>query len=575
MNNSVNGGPEVTSDTICSDTSKEKYHQNSQRFIVPLVISFLLVISSGIRIIRDPAAIHPDCALNLQLGKMILDGKVPYVDFIEINPPLIMYLNTFPAFLAKVFDPPIIFVFQMLVFFLMIWSILECWLFTRSLKVNGLNNRVMLMMAMASVMVLIKGEFGQREHLFMLVYLPYVLLRLNREEDIPHGLPHSVLVGILAGVGLCLKPHFLLIAFFIEMIALARHRSIRILFQPESMSILGFVIIYVMHWFFVPAEMREEFFGRWVPFITERYSAYDARSFSGLWIPWVQSYWPVDTHASRGLRIILSLIIRGFQTGVLFWGLILLFRGITPVPRHITSFLFLMLSCLILFWSQRKGFSYHLIPLDFAFFGLVSFVCIPVAGPYNGILSFKRVNSFVSILVSSLGILLSISAATGIPGGFHGIAGETRSLEEQNFHAFLKQHTQQDDRVVVISTGVSPAYPTLLQLGLKPGSRYIWTFPIALIYEPMKSSVKSLPMYHTVEEQTPEESLMLSELEEDIRLNKPKVIAVKNSPRNSALPDGFNLLEYLRFNGWIDRALVNYQPIDSPESWQMFLGMVQ
>ena len=561
----------MTWDTIRSDPSKGKYHQKFHFFIVPLVISFLLVLSSAIRIVRDPAAIHPDCALNLQLGDMLLDGKVPYVDFIEINPPLIMYLNTIPATLSRVSGFPIILVFQTLVFLLMTWSILECWIFTRSQRICGLANGVMLMMAMASVMVLIKGEFGQREHLFMLVYIPYLLLRLNREEDIPHGLLHSMLVGIIAGVGLCLKPHFLLIAFFIEMIALARHKSIRILFQPESVSVVVIVFIYVMHWLFVPAEMREEFFGRWVPFITERYSAYNAQSFSGLWIPWVQGYWPVDTHASRELRIIISLVIRGVQVGVFSWGVFLLIRGITPVPRHISSFVVLMFACLVLFWSQQKGFSYHQIPLDFAFFGLASLVCIPMEISHTGNLSFKQVNSFVSILVSALGILLSISAATGIPGGLHGIAGETKSVEEQKFYEFFRQHTRQGDRVVVISTKVSPAYPTILQLGLKPGCRYIWTFPIAFIYEPMKSSAKTLHMYHKLDEQSPEESLLLSELEEDIQLNKPKVIAVKNSPRNTALPNGFNLLEYFRYNGWIDRALANYQPIDSPESWQMFL----
>jgi hypothetical protein len=538
---------------------------------LPLLVSLLIVLASAVRIFRDPAAIHPDCALNLQLGQLILDGKVPYVDFFEINPPLIMYLNTIPAFISKVCGFSIIPVFQVFVLILMVWSLLECWILTRPLRRFGVDRFMVLMLAMASILVLLQGEFGQREHLFMLVYLPYLFLRLNREEEFHMNLLHSVVLGIAAGLGLCLKPHFLIIAFIIEMISLSRHKSIRILFQPESISIVVVVSLYVMHLALVPAEMREEFFSRWIPFISKRYSAYNALSFSGRWIPWVQGCWPVDTHASRGLRIAISLVIRSVQMGVFLWGINRLIRAMTPVHRHVFTFIVLMFACLVLFWIQRKGFPYHQIPFDFAFFGLVPVVCTPMESPNPGRSSFKRGQSYIVIFLSILGILLSLSAALGIPGGFHGTGGETRSVEERSFCEFLKQHPRQGERVVVISTKVSPAYPAILQFGLEPGSRYIWSFPIAFIYEPSKTDCRSSALYHTLQEQTPEESRVLLELEEDIQVFQPKLIAVRNSSKNTGLPYGFNLLEYLRFTGWIDRALVSYQSVDSPESWQMFL----
>ena len=52
-------------------------------------------------IFLHPLAISPDQALYLESGKLILQGRVPYLDFFDLNLPLIMYLNVIPVVVAN------------------------------------------------------------------------------------------------------------------------------------------------------------------------------------------------------------------------------------------------------------------------------------------------------------------------------------------------------------------------------------------------------------------------------------------------------------------------------------------
>ena len=73
----------------------------------------------------NPMRIKSDCALYLEMGRQLLEGKLPYVDFGEVNPPLIIYLNAIPAFFAKYVGINIIVVFLFTILGLLIWSTLS------------------------------------------------------------------------------------------------------------------------------------------------------------------------------------------------------------------------------------------------------------------------------------------------------------------------------------------------------------------------------------------------------------------------------------------------------------------
>jgi hypothetical protein len=61
-------------------------------------------------------------------------------------------------------------------------------------------------------------DFGQREHLMVILGLPYLSAAIPRPEPEHGALPPAmrVFIGIAAGVGFCLKPYFLLIPLLVE-----------------------------------------------------------------------------------------------------------------------------------------------------------------------------------------------------------------------------------------------------------------------------------------------------------------------------------------------------------------------
>jgi hypothetical protein len=59
--------------------------------------------------------IDVDCAINLAYSKLLMEGKLPYVDFVDTNPPLIMYICTIPVAIAQSLHLHVILVWSVLV----------------------------------------------------------------------------------------------------------------------------------------------------------------------------------------------------------------------------------------------------------------------------------------------------------------------------------------------------------------------------------------------------------------------------------------------------------------------------
>jgi hypothetical protein len=85
--------------------------------------------------------------------------------------------------------------------------------------------------------------FGQREHLFTLFWLPYVLLVAARESGVPVGRGRAVALGAWAGLGIALKPFFVLPWAGVEAYVLLRRR--RLILRAETLSAAGVVALYV------------------------------------------------------------------------------------------------------------------------------------------------------------------------------------------------------------------------------------------------------------------------------------------------------------------------------------------
>jgi len=140
-----------------------------------------------------PQRIDQDCALFLQQAELLLDGAIPYCDFADTNTPLIIYLDILPVVLARTFGVSAITTFDGLVIALLAVSGLEIYFLLRQrrLTLPEAGRGLVLLTWMALYFVVDwRGDAGQLEHLFVLLYIPYLFLRIlrSRVDRSPSGL---------------------------------------------------------------------------------------------------------------------------------------------------------------------------------------------------------------------------------------------------------------------------------------------------------------------------------------------------------------------------------------------------
>lgn len=528
-----------------------------------------------------PQRINHDCALYLQQAEMLLDGAVPYCDFVDSNPPLVVYLNVLPVILARTLGVSVILAFQGLVVALLALSALEIhFLLGRPrMGLAPAGRGLVLLMWMALYFIVdLHGDTGQREHLFVMLYVPFLFLRILRHRGGSVAGWLATMLGVQAGIGVSLKPHFLLAAIGVEIVLMLSSRRGKqsgwalgigdwrsTVLQPENFALGAVVTAYVAHWLLVPAAMREAFFCRWLPLVRRGYYAYNL---------------PYREVAETILGSPISLAA---LAGALLAALRATRRR-TRLRHHLAALAALAGMALAVVFLQQKGWSYHRIPLDAA--GLLCLAVLAAGGERQGArdwgLGIRNwwgrhaylptircplftihypLSTIHSVFLISLGILLVV--------WFTG-RGDARP-DPPTFDALrrtVEQQTRPGDRVLVICTSARPAYPMLLQMGRKPGSRYLCSFPLAFFYAGMESA--KAPVYRRRGEAPPEERQFLDELQDDVARLRPRLIVIQNESGSLGLFRGFNTFEYLVHSGWTEAALTAYREVPGPKGWKVF-----
>lgn len=224
--------------------------------------------------LRSP--LKDDIAWLLYVARRWLAGRALYVDVIEVNPPLIVWLSAVPLSLSRWLDTGQQYV--ALPFFTGI--VLACAWFSACLlrgRWGGGGERG-LFAARAPVFAVIGGvlltvpaaDLGQREHLLVAAFLPYLVLFARAlTRDGPRASPiTSLAAGILAGLGCALKPQYGIAFAALEAVALCHGlRPWRVAPMAAAVTLAGYVAL--VAWL-CPAYLR-----RAVPMAMALYGATD------------------------------------------------------------------------------------------------------------------------------------------------------------------------------------------------------------------------------------------------------------------------------------------------------------
>lgn len=351
---------------------------------------------------RD-AYVNHDVAWYLVAGRQWMEGARLYTDLSEVNPPLAFYLTRLTLVLADLLslaDPA-----ALAAFVALLTAVVIAW-FARHVP-NGAPHRVPLIASVSLATVLpFLGHFGQREHLMFLFILPWAASALFDEN--PLGGKGAILRGLVAGIGICLKPHFLVFPLAVTAAEAVRQRSLRPILSAGNLAMGSIGLAYVI----LVSVLHREYFTIIIPDARLVYGAY-ALPFALQ----VANLAPIPV----GSALIVLLAARKSRFGA--------------------TALVLCLAAIAAFVLQGNGFTYHAAPIHaFALIGLAG-VATQAARP---------------LCQAALVTIVLVAGNAVVEGGY-------RNPLSERLEARLQDLGLQPRRLLVWSTSLLPAFPLTLQ----------------------------------------------------------------------------------------------------------------
>ncbi len=215
---------------------------NFHSFSIALVIISVLSLMT-----RVYGHFNGDVSWLLYSTNNWLNGAKLYVDIIEVNPPLVFFIYSIPVFISQITGINYMIAFTAFTYILIFFSLLYSFrIFTRYLHLDK-NMVAILIVSIYFSLTLLSGDaFGQREHLLVILSLPYILLTALRLEQKHVPLFHAAAVGMIATFGFALKPYFIFIPISLEFLLILKYKSILKSFRPETIIMGLLMILYLV-----------------------------------------------------------------------------------------------------------------------------------------------------------------------------------------------------------------------------------------------------------------------------------------------------------------------------------------
>ncbi len=271
--------------------------------------------------------LNHDSAAVLTWAQRMVAGERLYIDLIDVNPPMIFWLNLPPAALAggSGLPAPVL---------LVLWYAALC-LGGLALALPSLPRLLpeserwgLLTAAVGALLILPAHSFTQREHLLLALALPYLLHALARAEGQPTR--GAMIAAALFAIAVCLKPHFLALPAGVEAYLLIRRGLRASLRDPvvPVMVVVGLTYIGAVFW------LTPAYFSTILPMMAELYT--------GAGTDWA--------------HLLLGDQVPPLALGCLILGAIGWKHG--PAPRLLLIF---TLAATVAGVTQLKGWDYHFV----------------------------------------------------------------------------------------------------------------------------------------------------------------------------------------------------------------------
>jgi|GEM_PF-5531611 len=430
------------------------------------IICFSLFAFSAVH--HNFTYLNPDNAWLLHVAQQVLAGKTLYVDIIETNPPLIIYINYIPVWLSNITGLFLPTAFN--IFILLLNGLAFAYLISKHSK----QYYAIIACAIIST-ILCANNWGEREHILITLFLPHLFAKFTGRDS-------NMMEGLLAAIAICIKPYFIIFWLVIEAYEVTfKNHKLTSKFNNQNIFIAISILAYSLYLTFI----EQNYVNLIVPQMLANYNAYQA-----------------------GAGDVLSSIATSVILFELAFILCLIFNY-SLLTRQIYTTNFLFLAGVITIIIQQKVWANHFYPVNF--FGVLLNALIAK----ELLEKFKQHNvwvKFAGILSVSVIIINLLTAAK--------VLTKPQNYDEL-VNLFNKYKTS-----FVFSFDLAPSFPAIMHSSSEYLGRYghLWMLPnlyrqsIALADKPYYRKYTDMDVY---------EQRIYDKILADLRA-KPELILVAN-----------------------------------------------
>ena len=482
--------------------------------------------------LRTP--LNSDIGFLLSTARRVASGEALYVDILEINPPLIVWLKIPIVLLADAIGARESVVFPIVVTLLALGSAAASAALVRRTSLAR-SRRVIpagVLVLLAMLLLFPGGMFGQREHLTIILTLPVVLLVGIRVEGAAVGRAAAAAIGGAAAIGLAIKPHFAVMYLLLFAYRLAATRGkgeARLTIEDwviglSAVAYVAAVVILTPQYF--------DYVGR----VGEIYFGFARRSVATILFKRLPAIW-----------VYVALAIWWTRR-----------RG-QPRQEPLTALAVATVGSVLAVVLQHKGWSYHFYPSTVLAVLLAAGSLADAPGVEHAP-ERRGARRLAALLVAVYALVLGSRV---VNDGWKRLTGGVPERQEA-IRPLVEAVARQDDAasILVLSSEIVDAYPVVNETGLRDRASfpYMWIFT----YEYTDVRDDSMPpVPRAPAEMRPMERFAFERVVHDLVSEPPDVILAETPARNrERVGQGLDYLALLSQDTAVARVLQQYHAVD-------------
>lgn len=485
---------------------------------------YLLLVESLVlaALIQLTLFLSSDVQYLTHVADMLLSGGKYGIDFYETNPPMILYLYMPPLLLHKLTSIGLVTCLRFYVFVIAALSVMASFYYLKKLVHDTFLQTISFSLLLFISLFLPANQFGQREHLYILLFTPYVFASACALSHIKLKNGISILTGLAAALGCCMKPYFLLPLILIELYFVYRQKGLFGWIRLETITILSVMILYLATtYYFYPT-----YFSIILPLVSQFY-------FEGIAQEWTLIFIFPHVLFCVGVSAASIMTIR-----------------YSRYPELITVLVLTCIGTTLAFLVTRTMWFYHTLPALAYTSLLISFIIAELAEPVNLRSSMLFISAFLLALYVPLLVFNEYTF------------GPEFQYEKQCKQDLINTLAAQPGKHSVIcfsANTMTDCYPLINALGSQHQSRYpfFWW---------MRGAI-TLSEQHQANDQI---QRFMNQTAEDLIAHQTRWIVINTTMTRLVMGKDFNYFNYFSSNDKMKKVLASYHFWKSVDNYDVY-----